>query len=94
MVLHIPRPSEGVLVPRLDPSELTEDLLHGLTHHIGQHIEATCMPQLLLQFGAFPEVCFDTSRRDSRPNKQSKLAMIASLARLSLLPTRTSQVPM
>ena len=41
VVLHIPTPSEASLVPRLDPSELAENLLHGLAHDIGQHIEPT-----------------------------------------------------
>ena len=39
MVLDITSATEGGLVAGLDAGELTEDLLHGLPHHIGQHIQ-------------------------------------------------------
>lgn len=43
VVLHISRASEGALIPRLDPGKLAEDLLHGLAHHISQHIQPPCV---------------------------------------------------
>ena len=48
MILHISRPSETVLVPRLDPSEFAEDLLHGLAHDIGQYVKPACIAIFVL----------------------------------------------
>lgn len=54
MVLHISTSSEAGLVSHLDSSKLTEDLLHGLAHDVGQHIQPTYAASVTRVSGSKP----------------------------------------
>ena len=84
MVLHISSPSETVLVPRLDPSELTKDLLHGLAHNIGQYVQSACI--------ALPVLHVAVRRREAQ--RGDKLSWQVTTADVLAAAHRKSGFPM